>query len=189
MAGLTGVGFTAVSAGPASAAVQSGICLDANAGETYDFGAITQYSCNIDDPYQSWTLNPVTNTPYGTSYQLLNDGAALIKGAGDCLDANAQQVYDGGQIMQWACNPQDPYQQWIFLNDNQGSYILMNYGDILYNPLAMCLDAYKGQEYDGGKVIQYTCNGSDSFQQWTLQPSAYGLEPFATGGYQLQLNY
>ena len=29
-----------------------------------------------------------------------------------CLDANAQQVYNGGAVIQWGCSASDPYQLW-----------------------------------------------------------------------------
>jgi hypothetical protein len=189
-AGLAAATFTAVTAGPASAAVGSGICLDANAQETYNFGAITQYNCNAYDQYQSWSyLNVYAPGPsYGRRFQIFNQGAYNFKKALDCLDANAQQVYDGGQVMQYACDPNDYYQQWIQEPTDNGPVEWMNFGDLVYNGVAMCLDAYGGQEYHGGKIIQYACNANHSFQQWTFQDSLFS----STNGqpvFQMQLNY
>jgi hypothetical protein len=187
-AGLAVATVTAVSAAPASAAISSGFCLDANAQETYNFGAISQWDCNQYDQYQSWSLSPMaTSTPYGTTYMIFNDGAYNLKHAEECLDANAQQVYDFGGIMQFACNYQDPYQQWILEGVGNGWYELMNYGDILIDGTAMCLDAVYGQQFTGGSIIQYACDINDSYQQWGFYPSIFGAHGIP--GHQLALNY
>src|SRR5262245_56732889 len=124
-----GAGSVALAAVLASLAFTTGsaraatpTCLDANAQQVYDTGAIVQWTCSITghnaDPYQAWKVtqqpagNP--NVPYsGELFQLENWGALNGNRAADCLDADAQQVYDGGKIFQWGCDSNDPWQKWM----------------------------------------------------------------------------
>jgi hypothetical protein len=157
----------ALTMSPAHAATST--CLDANAQQVYDFGAIVQWDCSATDPYQQWTpmaapVNPNLPPPLGQLVELQNVGALDNNNAADCLDADAQQVYDGGAIIQWGCNPGDTYQQWMMIQTSAG-YLFENYGAYL-NGAADCLDADAQQVYDNGAVIQYGCNEADPFQQW-----------------------
>jgi hypothetical protein len=187
--GLGAAAFTVVSAAPASAAINSTPttsfwCLDANAQQVYDGGQISQYSCNGFDPYQSWSLQDVGRTNYGEAYKIFSDGAYDTNNALDCLEANAYQVYNGGQIIQYGCNASDPYQEWIPSKNSFGTQ-WENYGDLLYNGVAMCLDAYGGQQYNGGTIMQYACNGYDEFQYWGMSQTGTGASSYA--GYQFYL--
>ena len=101
----------------------TGYCLDANAQQVYDGGAIIQYSCDASDPYQLWMVNPhAGNEAIG---EFRNYGA-YTRGAADCLDANAQQVYDGGAIIQYSCDASDPYQQWTVVPSDKA--VVQNVG-------------------------------------------------------------
>src|SRR5580704_9105630 len=109
---LAGVALTT---GPASASVPQfthGTCLDANSGQVYDGGQIFQWECNASDLYQEWTAGFVEETAYGPVYQLQNVGALDVNNAAECLDADAGQVYDGGEIIQMGCDTSDAYQLW-----------------------------------------------------------------------------
>jgi hypothetical protein len=155
----------ALTTGPASAATAPGTCLDANAGQVYDGGAVMQWGCNGNDPYQQWRAEFAANTPYGAVYEIQNLGADYDNVA-DCLDANAGQVYDGGAIIQWGCNSNDPYQLWMFPGIGSSAFAMQNYGALIYQHAADCVDADAGQVYNGGAIIQWGCNTSDPFQQW-----------------------
>jgi hypothetical protein len=167
-AGLAGAAFTAV---PASAAT-TGFCLDANAQQVYPGGAIIQWGCNYSDLYQQWSFNAITGSPYGELFQLQNTGALDVNDAADCLDADAQQVYPGGAIIQYGCNSSDPYQLWIAKGSESGALVQFqfeNYGALVNDDAADCLDADAQQVYSGGAIIQYGCNSGDPYQIW--QPS------------------
>jgi hypothetical protein len=170
-AGLASAAFAAV---PASAAA-SAMCLDADAGQVYDGGAIIQWGCNSSDLYQQWKLSdPIADSPYGPLQLIYNTGALVYDDASDCLDADAQQVYDGGAIIQWGCNGSDDYQYWIATVTPDGIQ-LENYGALVYNDAADCLDADAGQVYDGGAIIQWGCNSSDPYQLWTESNASDGI--------------
>jgi hypothetical protein len=166
----------ALTTGPASAETAPGTCLDANAGQVYDGGAIIQWGCNSDDPYQGWEAVWTANTPYGAVYQLQDLGALDDNNAADCLDADAGQVYDGGAVTQWGCDASDPYQLWIFHFIGNSDFTLQNYGALIYQGAADCLDADAQQVYDGGAIIQWGCNTSDPYQQWQRM---LGINEFA----------
>ncbi len=154
---------------PAQAATST--CLDANAQQVYNFGAIIQWDCSASDPYQQWmpkaaAINPnLPPPPAGQLVELQNVGALDNNNAADCLDADAQQVYNFGAVIQYGCNPGDTYQQWILMQAPSGYYVLENYGAYLQGA-ADCLDADAQQVYDNGAIIQYGCNENDPFQQW-----------------------
>jgi hypothetical protein len=52
---------------------------------------------------------------------------AYLEGAADCLDANAQQDYNGGKITQYACSASDPYQQWAVSIEQVGGQNLYGF--------------------------------------------------------------
>lgn len=81
-------------------------CLDADAQETYNYGAVIQWGCNAGDTSQQWIM---IQTSAGYLFQSYG---AYLQGASECLDADAQQVYSGGSVIQWSCNESDPFQQW-----------------------------------------------------------------------------
>lgn len=191
---LAGVALTT---GPASASASvpqftHGTCLDANSGQVYDGGQIFQWECNASDLYQEWSAGLVEETAYGPVYQLQNVGALDVNNAADCLDADAGQVYDGGEIIQMGCDTSDPYQLWLITNtapaDGGGAWSYQNYGALLQQGAADCLDAHAGQAYDTGAIIQWGCNTSDAYQLWqsAIGPNGQVLAnigtAFATGG-------
>ena len=176
------LGGVAVAAAPASAEVVPGTCLDANAGEIYNTGGIAQWQCQTDDPFQSWKLGFVADSSDGPVYQVFNLGA-LEEGAADCLDADAQEVYDGGKIFQWGCNTADPYQLWIVSTVGTSTVTLQNYGALNRAHAADCLYAEPGEYYNGGQIVQEGCQSGDVNQEWELVPTVEAndlLRSFAT---------
>jgi hypothetical protein len=98
----------------------SSYCLDADAQQIQDFGKIIEWGCDSSDPFQLWV--PVA-TASGDAFE--NYGAWL-HGASYCLDADAQEVQDFGQIIQWQCNSSDPYQLWVPVASDH--HVLQNVG-------------------------------------------------------------
>jgi Ricin-type beta-trefoil lectin domain len=158
----------ALTTGPASATTFNSSCVDANAGQVYDGGAITQLACDSTDPYQEWNTNLVYMDGRYFS-QLQNVGAnEYDNGAADCLDADAYQVKDTGAITQYACNNSDPFQLWIITQNAQGNMTLQNYGALKYDNAADCLDADAYGNPDGGPIWQWGCDPDDPYQQWIV---------------------
>jgi hypothetical protein len=162
------LGGVAAAAAPASADVLQGTCLDANAQQVWDTGAIAQWQCQTDDPFQDWTLKFVEASPDGYLYQLQNLGALENDNAADCLDADANDVGDGGTIQQWGCNPADPYQLWIVSIVGRGTGTYQNYGALTQDGAAECLDADAQEVYSTGKIFQWACDSNDPYQEWQL---------------------
>jgi hypothetical protein len=166
--GLAGAGFTAA---PASAATST-LCLDADAQQVYPGGLVEQWSCNPDDPFQNWVIVPEGSYLGHTVYEIQNLGALYDDDAADCLEADGQQVYPGGAVIQSGCVPNDdanvaPYEEWFAVFTADGAYQWQNFGALLYNDAADCLDADAQQEHQGGPLIQWGCNSNDIYQQWT----------------------
>jgi hypothetical protein len=93
-------------------------------------------------------------------------------GTGTCLDANAQQIFNGGAITQWQCNSADPFQLWSFLPAPPGKLNIANFGasNTSTSPATgLCLDANAGQAFKGGAIIQYDCYVGDTYQLWQFQ--------------------
>ena len=91
-----------------------------DAQQIQDFGKIIEWGCDSSDPFQLWV--PVA-TASGDAFE--NYGAWL-HGASYCLDADAQEVQDFGQIIQWQCNSSDPYQLWVPVASDH--HVLQNVG-------------------------------------------------------------
>lgn len=160
------LGGVAVAVGPASATVEPGTCLDANAQQVVPGGTVAQWECQTDDAYQNWTFKFVEASPDGYLYQVQNVGALDNDDAADCLDADAYDVQDGGTIQQWGCDPTDPYQLWIITLLGGGAVSLQNYGALSQQGAVECLDADAQQVYSTGKIFQWGCDSSDIYQEW-----------------------
>jgi hypothetical protein len=145
-------------------------CLDANAQQIHNFGGIIQFQCNDNDPYQNWTHDQ-QYAPAGDPAPPAGDILVQLRndGAGDCLDADDQEIYDGGLISQLQCNVSDPFQLWMPVAGDNG-VAFENYGAWLYGE-ADCLDANAQQTYNYGTVAQWACSASDPYQAWTDQPT------------------
>jgi len=103
-------------------------CLGADAGQVYPGGAIIQSACaalSDPNPWELWLINRNNGT---NTASIQNYGALLYDDAADCLDADAQQMTDGGAIIQWGCNPHDPYQQWQIDGADDGGSLFQNLG-------------------------------------------------------------
>jgi hypothetical protein len=151
-------------------------CLDADAGHVGNFGRIMQWQCSATDAFQQWTITKVAVPAGGLPLppntllvQLQNVGALQYDGESMCLDANAGDIRDFGQIMQYTCNfnnshieGSDPYQLWIV---NASSF--ENYGAYNLNA-ADGLDANAWDIGDFGQIMQYSFHNTDPFQQWKI---------------------
>lgn len=56
---------------------------------------------------------------------VIQNYGAYLQGAADCLDADAQQVYNGGAVIQYGCNASDPFQQWKPVVDPVAGFFLL----------------------------------------------------------------
>jgi hypothetical protein len=131
-------------------------CLDADSTDVGNGGKIFQWACDGSDRYQQWEIiDAYPNNP-------------ILKnvGTGTCLDADSTDIGNGGKIFQWSCNTGDHFQQWWLggsgdLNTNgTADATVHSYG------AGTCLDADGTNVGNGGKIFQWSCNGSDSFQLW-----------------------
>src|SRR5262249_5200998 len=75
-------------------------------------------------------------------------------------------VPNGGAIIQCACDPTDPNQRWTIHGSGQLNTNGDANADIANVGAGTCLDAKASDPGNGGAIIQWTCNGSDHFQQW-----------------------
>jgi Ricin-type beta-trefoil lectin domain len=137
------------------------LCLDADAGDVGNYGHIIQYDCANLDGYQQWAFVYVGNGRY-----MLRNQAS-----GTCLDADADKVGDYDKIIQFSCNPADDYQLWYITDTGGGNLSIKSYGASNVGNGPICLDADFYQQYNTGDIIQWTCNTSDSFQLWSIQPT------------------
>lgn len=134
----------------------AGTCLDADASNIGNGGKIFQWSCNSSDSFQQWAVvDSVGHLPV-----LRNVGA------GTCLDWDGSAIGNAKPIFQWACNSGDGSQQLWFngtgkLNTNGAAD-----AGIQNNHDGTCVDADGSSIGNGKAIFQWTCNGSDSFQQW-----------------------
>jgi hypothetical protein len=162
------VASVALTAGPASASfLPTATSINAVPQEVYPGGAIDQWDCDSANSFAEWTTFFVGSTPYGNVFEIQNVGALDYDHAADCLDADAQQVYPGGAVIQWGCDSSDPYQLWLIsAAAGTGPVLsLQNYGALLQGA-ASCVDADAGQIGDGGAVFQWGCNILDAYQVW-----------------------
>jgi uncharacterized protein YaaQ len=155
------LGGTAFAATPASAATP--MCLDANTQQAYNFGAVMQWQCDDSKNSENWTITDLGSADGGFLVSIKNNATGL------CVDADAQQVYDFGSIIQWQCNTSDPFQMWILKATSEG-VTFENYGPYLQG-VNDCLDADAQQVNDNGGIIQWACNASDPYQNWVGQTS------------------
>jgi hypothetical protein len=173
----------ALSTSPAHASGVS-ICLDANAQQVQNYGPVIQFQCNPNDSYQQWTALKFGHTSDGILVQLENVGAVDAQGNHYCLDANAQQIYNYGAVIQWECDSTDAFQLWNMIKVSPGHYEFQNWGALRegqfqlggarHNGASVCLDANAQNVGNYGGIIQYKCNSGDLYQQWTRGVNAQG---------------
>jgi hypothetical protein len=171
-----------VTTGPASAGILPGLCLDADAQQVGQGGAIIQWDCDTTDNYQRWVNEPGPTTSSGVVYQLEVLGPLDDKHENFCLDANAQEVYPGGAIVQWVGNNNDPYQWWLEHYLGGGVWSFQNYGALMYQNSADCLDVDAQHLGDLGPIVQWGCNSNDVYQEWEEESSPLGGTVFPNLG-------
>jgi hypothetical protein len=165
----------ALTTSPAHAST-SPVCLDLNAQKVQNYGGIIQYGCSFDDPYQQWTPVTVGHTANGTLVRLESVGGVDSQGNQYCLDADAQETYNYGAVIQYQCNSTDPFQIWDMYKVSGGHFVFQSWGALRngqfqiwgsrHNGASECLDADAQNVGNYGSIIQYKCNSSDAFQQW-----------------------
>jgi hypothetical protein len=141
-------------------------------------GCLEEDQCNADDAKIVSDNGSDWDDWSGDGYQVnltvaeegLYDGGSIVtlqsQGDGTCLDADSTDVGNGGKIFQWDCNSSDSYQQWIILGSAGNQPILENAGILDNDGESYCLDADGTDVGNGGKIFQWGCNQSDSYQQW-----------------------
>jgi cell wall assembly regulator SMI1 len=173
----------ALTTSPAHASAPQ-ICLDANAQQVQNYGAIIQFGCSYDDAYQQWTPVKVGHTANGILVRLESVGAVDSQGHQYCLDADAQETYNYGAVIQFQCNSADPFQVWDMYKVSHGHFMIQSWGALRngqtqfmgarHNGATVCLDADAQNVGNYGSIIQFNCNSSDPFQQWTRAVNLQG---------------
>lgn len=150
----------------------SSLCLAPDDSQPYDYGAIIKVTCNGNE---DWSFIDTGQNMLGYELYLIESTSVLINRPGggtarDCVDFHAQQSWNYGSVIQWVCNINDPYQQFAYIG---GTLVNAGAAAAFDNEYGAppCLDGDAQQPYDGGAVIQFQCNDSDSWQQWSLNPA------------------
>ena len=152
----------------------SGLCLDADASQAYAYGDIIAWDCSKsnEDDYQDWEITYQENGWFSGLYQLRNVGTLNV-GTPTCLDF-AADVPDwvGGvgynKVIQFPCNPHDPYQLFYIGDMGNGNWIIQNFGASLEFNTPLCLDLNYYSQWEGQPLIAYPCDTNDGFQLWYL---------------------
>jgi hypothetical protein len=183
------LGSVALPAATASAATFPGTCVMAVPQQVYPGGAVDQWGCDTSVPFEVWTAVGRLDTAYGWAYEIVNAGAYSDDDAADCLQADPGQVYPGGAIVQSGCSydGSDLYQLWLIdpIGGGSSTWSIENYGALVNDDAADCLDADAQQATDGGAVIQWGCNTHDAYQLWRPEwPNSdqFILENLGTSG-------
>jgi hypothetical protein len=134
-----------------------GTCLDADSASKANGAKIFQWACNSSDAYQQWYVDG----------SLGHNPVLKNKGTGTCLDLDGGKIGNDDPVFQWACNTGDAFQRWWWygsgdLNTNGNADAGMH----VDGTSKTCLDADGAAKGNGAPIFQYSCNQSDSFQQW-----------------------
>jgi hypothetical protein len=136
---------------------RDGTCLDADSTDVRNGGKIFQWSCNGADSYQRWqTIGTVGHNPIFKNL-----------GTGTCLDLDGGHIGNGAPIFQWGCNTGDSFQRWWFYGSGaQNANGNADAGVHNDGTSVTCLDADGTQSGNGAPIFQWSCNQSDTAQQW-----------------------
>ena len=149
----------------------SPFCLDADASQVHAYGDILAWDCSNsnDDDYQDWEITYQENGWWSGLYQLRNVGTLNV-GTPTCLDFAADVVGGVGynKVIQFPCNPSDPYQLFYFTYVGNGNWSIQNFGASLEFNRPLCLDLNYSGQYEGAPMIAYPCDTNDGFQLWYL---------------------
>lgn len=87
-------------------------CLDADAADVGNGGQVVQWRCNGSDPYQQWYITDIGNGILSIKNSGASNASIARGGAPMCLDVDFWNQFQGGPIMQYACNTTDNFQLW-----------------------------------------------------------------------------
>jgi hypothetical protein len=99
-----------------------------------------------------------------------------VSGTGVVLDDPASSTTAGQQLITWAKNG-NTNQRWVFTQQSDGSYTIVN------GASKLCMDDAAWSNTAGSKVIQFTCTGGAN-QHWKvaqLSSGAYSISNAASG--------
>lgn len=122
----------------------SGLCL--SAVNTNQGTQLEQATCN-GTTLQQWDI-----APEGSGYYITNADSAMV------ADDSGSSTSPGGKIIDWPKNG-GTNQQWIFRNNGQGYFNVINVHS------GLCLDVTGASKSSGATVEQWTCNGGAN-QNW-----------------------
>ncbi|PBC67378.1 ricin-type beta-trefoil lectin protein [Streptomyces sp. TLI_235] len=105
----------------------------------------------------SWAVNPALN------------GSHTLTASGKALDDPGHSTVQGTQLVTWAPNG-GPNQSWVFTQQSDGSYQVVN------GESNLCMDVKDGSTAAGAQVIQWACTGGGN-QRWVVTA--------VTGGYRI----
>ena len=147
------------------------LCLDADASQAHAYGDIIAWDCSNsnDDDYQDWEITYQENGWFSGLYQLRNVGTLNV-GIPTCLDF-AADLFGGvgyNKVIQFPCNPNDPYQLFYITDVGNGNWTFQNFGASLEYNVPLCLDLNYWGQYEGSPMIAYPCDTNDGFQLWYL---------------------
>jgi hypothetical protein len=89
------------------------------------------------------------------------------RGDGTCLAGDGSASGNGAPIFQWACDDNNPYEQWhvMDVNGNGDLLVLKNVGD------GTCLAGDGSARGNGAPIFQWTCEPANIYEQWQLGAS------------------
>ncbi|MEM7272757.1 MAG: RICIN domain-containing protein, partial [Actinomycetota bacterium] len=120
-------------------------CLDVQGPSTDNGTPIQLWDC-LDQPNQTWTIEPQTPPP----------SSVLVGFGGKCLDVRGPNTDNGTPIQLWDCVGNAPQQRWELTTTGQ----LRGYGN-------KCLDV-QGPSTDNGTPIQLWDCLDQPNQTWTF---------------------
>ena len=130
---------------------------------TYAGLPVQQFTCDVNNRYQTWEMWPFAYYPvngqYVLFYQLINQGT------GQCLDDRDGKTRDWSPVQQWTCNDTSSTMLWALGSFQSGAAQLLNLRAI-QNGGSTCLDVAHGSVDDGGVLQLYHCMDGDAAQHF-----------------------
>jgi poly(beta-D-mannuronate) lyase len=123
-------------------AVNSGKCVDVEAGSTADGANVRQWDCD-GRASEKWQLHDLGGEVY-----------EVKSAAGKCLDVYGASTADGANVIQWTCK-QSTNQKWKVISAGSGVYQLQAVHS------GKCLDVAGGSTLSGANIQQFTCQSVD----------------------------
>jgi len=154
--GIAAAGTESASASPAmftrtltTAGLPFYLNLDVSQGSTSNGAPVITWWVN-GGANQKWTFETVRSTPTQIIYRIRNVNSTK------CLTTNG---IAGGQLYQYSCFPDDPYQEWttgIGAAFDGSAYSIRNVS------FGLCVDVYGYNTLPGAKVDAWPCNSQQN---------------------------